>query len=169
MKNENSFDIPAYNFGILKFNDAYKRLLKKNGNDGDFIQGCIKEATESYGSYGSYIDIIPFEYIDGLTLEEVKTFLNLDGPIVLSCYAYCKSFNSAGVQNKFSLLHNFIFLENKVNENLSEQIDKMMEELCEEHYANSSTKLKRVLRCFLERYQDNSHQDTFMRIKKLEQ
>lgn len=162
MKNGYSFDVPAYKFGILKLNDPYRETIERNGDDSSIVYECIEEAI------GFAADFIPFESVDGLTVEEVKNALALNGPIIFICYNYFTIFNNREKSEWLKPIDVLVLDKKTVNANLSMQIDQVIEKAFEKSYAKSSEDEKKVMKCFFERYQDGTHQDTVERVKFLE-
>lgn len=136
---DNSFNIPAYKFAIIKFKDDYGI----NYTDSKEIRQKIKE--------NRIYTLVPFEDIDGLEFDELKG-LGKNNHFALICYT---SWNYTYINDSSFIVQN---INNILTFNLyeGERIDKKLEEKMLEHYENASEEVKKYIRCFLERYQDKT-------------
>ena len=152
---ENTFDIPAYKFFAMKIND-----------------GRVSHTSDHYNFLitNNYMDnsiLIPFENIDGLDVEEMRTLLQTDEIVILGTTHYegkCSD-DPLYVLDNTGILY---FPREYLDERKNMSIDKICEEYMEEDYMNNNEPMKRMYRCFFERYQDGSYEKTKERIKKLE-
>lgn len=135
----NTFDIPAYKYAIKLTNGKY----------------------------------VPFDNFDGLTLKEVYYILWNEND--KKKYPYHEKNNSISFvcyygeecPNKKEIF-SLVFSKEKVEEYKDLYIDKVIENDLEILYNNiEKPSIKKAIRCFFERYQDNTHQDTLSRIKKI--
>ena len=152
MKND-TFDIPAYKFCILRDNRIDKDTLK-------VMPKIVFNESQ----------MIPFENVDGLTVGEVESFLDTN-PILCMCYIDCgrdKLSDSGIIHTVGTLCLDSDFIN--VYQDMS--IDDAFCMLLEENYFNKEIEeievLQKVARCFFERYKDFSHNDTKERVKRLE-
>lgn len=72
---ENTYDVPAYKFFIIKINDG-----KKEHSPVEYTHILYNNPNKSLR--------IPFEDIDGLTIQEVKDLLHISDIVLLGCNAY---------------------------------------------------------------------------------
>ena len=143
---ENTFDVPAYKFLVLKIDDG-----KKSHTYNEY-----REYLQSYINYKIYI---PFENIDGLEVKEVRDLLNTREIMIVTAINYN---NNIGIVNLYYLPEEFL------DDKEMERIDKIIEENMSEDYINYDDFHKKMARCFFERYQDRSYKKTKKRIRKLE-
>ena len=144
---ENTYDVPAYKFFIVKINDGkrehsvneYTYLLQNNPKP------CLP---------------IPFEDVDGLTINEVKEFIHINDTVLLGCISY---------KDEYGILRSnratAIFVDFK-DDNMKDEdtIDKVFEWQIEKYYMEVDDTAKRMFRCYFERYQDKSYEKTRQRI-----
>lgn len=156
-----TFNIPAYQFVLLNIGET---LL----DDAKTITPSMVENTIRYVDQCGAIATIPFEYVDGLTISEIRQYTNIKGPIILMCFVGHENFIPYG---KWKNSLHIMYLDNiYTSKNKDKPIDQAFEEAFEQNYALQETSpiLKKVARCFFERYQDKSHEQTVDRIKRLE-
>lgn len=159
---ENTFDVPAFKFFLIKVNDN-KALHTR------------KEYENSLNNRNFYM--IPFENIDGLRVEEACDLLGINDFLLIGTMYYKSSNNflysvantlkyseDMGICSFRGIYLDECFLKTR----LKKRIDKIFEELMERDYMISDEYTKRIYRCFFERYQDGSFQKTKERVKKLE-
>lgn len=153
-----TFDIPAYKFGLVKINEELK-------NKEELTESTITNALNR-ASYNQQLKVIPFEDLDGLSVTEVRDLLKIEGPLILACYMGYKSFNMQEEWINFIATYS---LSNSFIEGYPDKtIDGLFEIALESSYINlNDEKARKAARCFFERYQDNTHQDTVERISKL--
>lgn len=146
---ENTYDVPAYKFFIIKINDG-----KKEHSPDEYTHILYNNPNRSLR--------IPFEDIDGLTIQEVKDLLHISDIVLLGCNAY----EDHGVF-QHSVLN--IFYVDFKDDNLKEDdtIDKIFECLMKKNYMQVDDTSKRTMRCYFERYQDKSYEKTRQRISSL--
>ena len=147
---ENTYDVPAYKFFIVKINDGKK-------------EHSPDEYTHILYNNPNRIIRIPFEDVDGLTIQEVKDLLHRSDIVLLSCISYE---GEPGIL-QHSVLN--IFYVDFKDDNLKEDdtIDKVFEYLMEKNYMQVDDTSKRTMRCYFERYQDKSYEKTRQRISSL--
>ena len=147
---ENTYDVPAYKFFIVKINDG-----KKEHSPDEYTHILYNNPNRSLR--------IPFEDIDGLTIQEVKDLLHRSDIVLLSCISYE---GESGIL-QHSVLN--IFYVDFKDDNLKEDdtIDKVFECLMEKNYMQVDDTAKRVMQCYFERYQDKSYEKTKQRIMSL--
>ncbi len=163
MKNKDSYDIPAYKFGIIKLNnDVALKLLERANNNIPMIFDVINQV----GQFNE-VSLIPFDDVDGLTIKEVQEALKIRGPIIMSCYNHINFINPQKDYSQANLLNSFVLSKDVVEANQNTSIDQAMEQMLESGYSNYPEEAKRMCRCFFERYQDKTHQDTVDRINKI--
>ncbi len=146
---ENTYDVPAYKFFIIKINDG-----KKEHSPDEYTHILYNNPNRSLR--------IPFEDIDGLTIQEVKDLLHISDIVLLGCNAY---------EDHGAFQHSVlnIFYVDFKDDNLKEDdtIDKIFECLMEKNYMQVDDTSKRTMRCYFERYQDKSYEKTRQRISSL--
>lgn len=148
-----TFDIPAYKFGIVKI---------------DYAMSYEEHQLEDYQHelLQGRCTIIPFENIDGLTVEEVKSMLKIKE----AHFAAYTSYETGQGNNDIRYINIILRMHAKaplLEEYADTPIDYIVEKMFEECYGQLNSIQKRVCNCFFERYRDKSHQDTIERIKKL--
>ena len=158
---ENTFDVPAYKFFAMKIND-----------------GRVSHTSDDYkflitNNYTDNIILIPFENIDGLKVEEVRSLLTtkevfIFGTMYYESINFIKNYDKLNKPIGLCGVKALYFDEVMLNKNSEKTIDKLYEEYMEENYVSSSDDTKRMYRCFFERYQDGSYEKTKERIKRLE-
>ncbi len=164
MKNKLTFDIPAYKFAILKVTGSYKNQIDLYSHNLEKVEKITNQAIEN-----NFVELIPFEYVDGLTVEETQQVLKLTSPILTCCYVEYSSI-TAGDDTKqriINILHTLVLSKEETGNNPTTKIDELIEKSWEKIYSVVNDKAKRIIRCFFERYQDASHQETVERVKKL--
>ena len=144
---ENTFDVPAYHFYILK-----KTTIKKEKEVRPQVFYVDKQVKKT---------LIPFENVDGLLVNEVKQILGVK-TIIIACTV--NNGSDEVIISEYHIFNDEVMLD----KNSKKTIDKLCEEYMEEKYINSDENTKRMYRCFFERYQDGSYEKTKERIKKLE-
>lgn len=149
---ENTFDIPAYKFFVMKINDgrAAHSLVSYN----DYIKDLDK--------FSDLIKI-PFENIDGLTIAEVRDLLN-QTDLLLAC---ATTYQIDKDWQRFDIIKT-IYIDLDYDDIKKETIDKAIEKWMMLFYNENDEITRKVYRCFFERYQDGSYEKTKERIKKLE-
>ena len=147
---ENTYDVPAYKFFIVKINDGkrkhsaneYTYLLQNNPN-------CILR--------------IPFEDVDGLTIHKVKGLLHTSDTSLFDCIAYK---NEYGMFQSSAAIAIYVDFKD-VNIKEDDTIDKVFERQMEKNYTGADDTANRMMRCYFERYQDKSYEKTRQRILSL--
>lgn len=151
---ENTFDVPAYKFFAWKIDDGQ-------------VSHTLDDYKFLFDNDGSMISI-PFENIDGLKVVEVQTLLSTSEIVISGGSYYSLNYGKNGTFGKFDIVNLFYFHSDYLNEHREETIDKLLEKLMEREYVSIDESIKRMHRCFFERYQDGSYEKTKERIKKLE-
>ena len=154
---ENTFDIPAVQFYVSNgmtncTSELYPRAKGELGNDPTKIA-------------------VPFEAVDGLVVKEVLDYLEN-----YSCIRSGISISALSVSDSLKgdkVYIPLLFEKIKINtygftEFYYMRVDKVIEIYFEEKYNQSNEITKRIYRCFFERYQDGSYEETKKRIKRLE-
>lgn len=148
-----SFDIPAYRFGIVKIDSSRDESYKLK----DYQQALLT----------GRVIIIPFENVDGLTIEEIKKFLRIK-EIYLIAYSYYEWPVQEQVKRNYDVIMQVYADEPRIEKTPDTPVDQVFAEILEENYNKLDKRQKRVCHCFFERYQDKSHTETLDRIKRLE-
>ena len=152
---ENTFDIPAVQFYVSNgmtdcTSELYPRAKGELGNDPTKIA-------------------VPFEAVDCLVVKEVLDYLEN--------YSFIRSgISISALSVSDSLKGDKVYIPllfEKINaygyaEIYNMRVDKVIERYFEEKYNQSNEITKRIYRCFFERYQDGSYEETKKRIKRLE-
>ena len=145
---ENTFDIPSVKFCI-----GYDISNKNN----------VSTVVGHY--FGYNLGLIPFENVDGLTIDDVLKTIKTE-EFVFAAISLVKSI--IGPHSDFSFLVIEKFDSNSLQSQMLERIDKEVEKRLEEKYCQANEKEKRIYQSFFERYQDGSYQKTKERRKRLE-
>ena len=144
---ENTFDIPSVKFCIVY--DISNRNFSK-----------------SVGHYFGYdICLIPFEAVDGLSIDDVLKTIKTE-EFIFAAVSLAKAM--IGPYRDFSFLLTEKFDSDRLETLKSELIDETIEKIFEEKYNSLSYQEQRIYNCFFERYQDGSYEKTKERIKRLE-
>lgn len=107
--------------------------------------------------------LIPFDNVDGLTVEEtLRTLQTKD-------FAICCTVNwkAQTGPNQVQILDTLVFPASTLINEKNVSIDQLVENEYEYRYMEVPESTRRIYRCFFERYQDNSYQETKERVKKL--
>ncbi len=147
---ENTYDVPAYKFFIVKIVDG-KREHSKN------------EYTYLLQNNPNQCFLIPFEDVDGLTIHEVKGLLHTSDTSLFGCTAYKNEYGMFQSSAEIAIYVDF----KDVNIKEDDTIDKAFEWQIEKIYMEENEQTKRMLRCYFERYQDKSYEKTRQRILSL--
>lgn len=147
---DNTFNVPAYNFSIIIMNQP---AIQKEVNECEYNRAMKQDA----------VSIIPFDNVDGLTVEETLKTLQRDD-FAVCCTANWKT--QTGI-NQVTLLDTLIFPSSVLRKSLTVSIDQLVENNYERRYMEAKESTRRIYRCFFERYQDNNHQETKERVKKI--
>ena len=158
---ENTFDIPAYKFFAMKIND-----------------GRVSHTIDDYkflidNGFSNNIMLIPFENIDGLEVQLVRGLLKTKDLFLLGTMYYkpinfIKNYDEINQPVNICDIRAVYFDKMDLDKNCQKTVDKLWEEYMEENYISSDDYTKRMYRCFFERYQDGSYEETKKRIKRLE-
>ena len=148
-----SYDVPAYRFGIVKINGSQK------GQSHSVLdyQNALASAD---------CIIIPFENIDGLTMSEIQQFIRLK-EVHFIAYQYYEAVPME--KYEYNIIAQAYLDEQMLNGEPQTPIDQAIERTLEENYNKFDSQGKRVCHCFFERYQDKEYEITKDRIKRLEQ
>ena len=158
---ENTFDVPAYKFFVMKIND-----------------GRISHTIDDYkflidNGFSNNIMLIPFENIDGLEVQLVRGLLKTKDLFLLGTMYYkpinfIKNYDEINQPVNICDIRAVYFDKSDLDKNCQKTVDKLWEEHMEEKYSSSDDYTKKMYRCFFERYQDGSYEKTKERIKRLE-
>lgn len=149
-----TYDIPAYKFAILV---SKENIYSKNARD--YFAYLVSQV-----NYNN-VNTIPWENFDGLNVRDVLELTEQEH-ICLSCYVgwqasdICTCYNT-NIRNTLLLDSSFL------TAHIDEPIDKVVESAMMQKYNLSNSDTKIVYKCFFERYQDKSHEETLQRIQKL--
>lgn len=155
MKRE-TYDLPAYKFAIIA---SRKRTYATTDEE-------YTKELDSAIQRGNCI-IVPWENVDGLTIREVLTVLNKKG-FIFACYADWEDRYEIPFKHNFQMFYLLTITPKFAQEKSDEPVDKVIENQMLANYTNANDTVKKVCRCFFERYQDRSHQETVDRIRKIE-
>lgn len=150
-----SYNIPAYKFAIVQINDYGQ---PKSHSLTEYEQH-IKQGD---------VALIPFENVDGLTLEEVRELLRNEETFI-TCYYDYESY-CGPLLCKHRQIVSSVFIDHatmKYNKNLT--IDEVVEAIYEQSYKTLEPKALKACHCFFERYQDESYEMTKNRIKRIKE
>lgn len=148
---ENTFDVPAYKFFVLKPHDNI-RIRGIDAYNDFFHQRSFFPATP-----------IPFEDIDGLEVDEVRDVLGTDEICVFSavCWKDDSTLHLWGINPLY-------FSKKCLDSNKDMTIDALCEQAMADLYMASNDKTQRIYRCFFERYQYKSYEKTKEKIRMIE-
>ena len=160
---ENTFDIPAYKFFVMKIIDG------RSSHDINYYNFLIEN------NFAHNVVLIPFENVDGLEVKEVKKLVGTKEIVIVGGMYYNDANDiihcddKEGISSMNICNFNVIYFDKKfLNRNYNKSIDKICEKYMEKKYEKSNSYSKRMYRCFFERYQDGSYEETKKRIKRLE-
>lgn len=155
MVHKNNYDIPAYKFGIVKYNNKYNRgkALDESKDFQLWANVAIENAT-----------IIPFENIDGLKASAVQGILKIDGPCSFVCYI---EHNDQSSINHKSIIHRIDFPSSYLEKYASMTIDSIVENVYTNEYENLG-EYQEVAKCFIQRYQTESFEEAKRKIYQAE-
>lgn len=153
---QNSYDVPAYKFGIFKFKNTY-------GGNGK--RPTSKQLQDALGSQSDNLDFIPFDNVDGLMINEVEECLNTKDILFVM---YTQSSVNTPYGREDNLRTYF-----QIYMNLDEEegtIEEALGATLAGGYCNELDKptSQRAVKCFFERYLDYSPRKTKKRIKYLD-
>ena len=158
---ENSYDVPGIKFGILLSPDLNSngRILK-NSNNVRFVCEIMDEILSSKSTA-----IIDFSYVDGLTIGEVAEMNKANQAkdcIVFVVYSNMKE----GEKVRYNYVYTYLFID--VNQKLCNiPIDKAIENhYMTTNYSEQDEKTKRIINCFLQRYNYGTKEKTDEKIKE---
>ena len=156
---QDSFDIPAYRFYIVIPEFKYFHGVER-------YEDSINRNQCSY---------IPYEEIEGLTFGDYGDITHRY-EIFIGCF--CELNSTKNRVYRLPIFYCHPYYEEKTVERCESKldypelkdrlIDEVVTEHLEEQYAKASDYEKRIYRCFFERHQDFSHNDTKERVKRLE-
>lgn len=135
---DNTYDIPAYKFALVKFNY-------------DILGECKdwNTVTNYVFNNPSLCSFIPFENFDGLTVEELKPlFCQGHNNFYFGCYTSLSYPRGRDTVNQHSILFSLLLL----NLGMEERIDEVIKNHMINNYKTCNAEEQRVFRCFLERY-----------------
>lgn len=151
---KDSYDIPAYKFGFIM---DYSSIDYNH----DTVEDKINTHDEGI--------LIPFEDLDGLTLAEIKEVYNFtheNARFRFICYYGVKNENRYGLVYGLGYIVKYCLNLDNLYEN-SSRIDRIIELKLMNLYASASADEKKVFKCFFERYQDKTHEETVNRVYKM--
>jgi len=151
-----TFDIPAYKFALLKFNDDFLANAHNVDECVDYLLLDINRAT-----------FLPFEKFDGLTFDELKSLFNQKHyNFLMVCYNYFEYVDIFGEKGRnWSLFHPVFIDGGHINVIGSKRIDEFIRDFMLENYEKVNTTARRVFTCFLERYCFEDKKETLMRLR----
>lgn len=135
----NTYDVPAYKFALVKFDD-------------DILRGCDdwNAVSDFMVDNPSRCHIIPFENFDGLTAKELKSlFCQEHNNFYFVGYNSMSYIRISGKRENYnSVLFSLLVL------NLDEdvRIDESIKNYMINSYKTYDAQTQRLFRCFLERY-----------------
>lgn len=147
---ENTYDIKTYQFGVIvpkEYSDEEIRKLNELAGEDRISEGTkfIKD------SASKGCPIINFDYIDGLTLEDIKSLGLCKGDtIIFILYDEVNEIYMKVSPNRVIQYFSFIDVKGKSKNCL---VSNLIEKDLLQQYDKSSQNAKRRIRCFLERYQ----------------
>ena len=152
----NTFDIPAYKFAII-----IPAQIIIAANDKDYEIG-IQQMLSNVETFQ-----VPFSEFDGLTVKETLDLVQQYGIFFVGYIGgWPKAFNNP--TPNCSAIINILFTPNMLQNHLDLPLDIAIVNYFEDYYAEAFETEKKAIRCFFERYQDPSHEDTVARVAKLE-
>ena len=158
---ENSYDVPGIKFGILLSPDLHSngRILK-NSNNARFVDGIMDKIFSSKSTA-----IIDFSYVDGLTIGEVSEMNKAnqaENCIVFVVYSNMKEEGKV----RYNYVYTYLFID--VNQKLCNiPIDKAIENhYMTTNYSEQDEETKRIINCFLQRYNYGTKERTDEKIKE---
>lgn len=149
-----TYDVPAYKFGIAKISCSQK-------GESYSVQDY------QYALQNARCAVIPFENVDGLTMEEIKDFIGIKELHFLSYMRY--EDQTADIKENYFVMMQVYVDEQLLNKNSNTPIDQIIEKTLEDNYDKFDYRQKKACCCFFERYQDREYELTKERIKRLEQ
>ncbi len=147
MKN-NTFDIPAYKFALVKFDED----ISKDKYTTDFM---INNPDK--------IHIIPFENVDGLTAKDIKLLFHQEHNYFLFiCYISFDYKNKFGIEYRFQnfILPILLDIPDEI------RIDTFIRDHMQKWYNNTTEDFQKIFGCFLERYCYQDQTEVLKRIKE---
>ena len=133
---ENTFDVPAYKFFILKINDGLKM------HSYSYYQSLI-----SRGFQGKHT-LIPFENIDGLEVGEMRNLIKISEILILGATYYEECTNNCYIHN-LANINTLYFSSECLDDKKNLTIDKICEERMEQEYLRSDDYTKKCIDAFL--------------------
>ena len=159
---ENTYDASGINFGIIISKDLSKfddNFIHGNSNE---INDAVNRIRNNPSNY-----IIDFNNIDGLTVDEILDFkqIQMNNTIFVVAYSKIEYTDRNKMDNMYyNILYNIIVPRTELNKD--KPIDKVVEGIIKKVYSNSTEKDKRYMKCFLERYRFGSKEKTDEKIKE---
>ena len=150
---KNTYDVQAYQFRIFTSNKEYKSCGDNEWQD--FLLSITRDP--------SFLSI-PWENVDGLTIKEVLECLNRDYIFLTGGVALVNE----DWDSLYRTIYTFSLEPSFLSQNKEKRIDEIIEEIMEKQYKNANVEAQRLFKCFFQRYQDNSYEETVERVKKLE-
>lgn len=157
---ENSYDGKELKFGILvsELFSLKQRNLEDFSKDIDYkkyVQELIK----------TKIQLIDFDDIDGLTIEELEELLPKNLPenlIIFMMYNKVDYFSNNSKNTSVSLKHTIVIERDKFRKD--KRIDEIITDTIFRDYSSYNENLKKYANCFLERYRYGTKEETDQKI-----
>ena len=157
---ENSYDGKELKFGILvsELFSLKQRNLEDFSKDIDYkkyVQELIK----------TKIQLIDFDDIDGLTIEELEELLPKNLPenlIIFMMYNKVDYFRNNSKNTSVSLKHTIVIERDKFRKD--KRIDEIITDTIFRDYSSYNENLKKYANCFLERYRYGTKEETDQKI-----
>lgn len=157
---ENSYDGKGLKFGIL-VSELFP-LNKKSSEEGlkednylQYIQELLKRK----------IQLIDFDSIDGLTIEEIEELFQKILPenlIIFMMYNKVDYFTNNSKNTSISLKHTIVIERDKFRKD--KRIDEIIEDTIFKNYSSYDDNLRKYANCFLERYRYGTKEETDKKI-----
>lgn len=150
---DNTYDIPAYKFALVKF-------------DFDILRECKDcNAVKKYiYNNPNLCYFIPFENFDGLTVEELKSlFCQHHNNFYFVCYTSLSYSRGSGTVNEYKFSFGLLLLDLDIGVRIDEEIKNFMIN----NLKTRNAEVQRVFGCFLERYCYRSQDEVTNEITKV--
>lgn len=136
---DNTYDIPAYKFALVKFEYDILGECKDRNTVKNYV---VNNPSLCY--------CIPFENFDGSTVEELKpVFCQRHNNFYFVCYnSFSYTTRMGGMVNQYNILFSLLLLDL----GMEERIDEVIKNYMINNYKICNAEAQRVFRCFLERY-----------------
>ena len=151
----NTYDASGYRYGIFATNSSeVQRIISENSENESAVYWMA--IFERMGNSNKLI-IIDFEDIDGLTIEELRTFEMVNNDVLFFVMYDRTNINDGikGHSNEFKIRNIFCCKMNKYPESMP--IDDM---IVEELFKNEKELTNKRTKCFLQRYKCGTKEET---------